>query len=367
MKFQQNKRLQVLLNALSGSERELLKKRAEVERNEIIRQRKGSLSLDEAMLHLLDERAQAAEPASSTAEVKYTGMVVGLTRSRAAVQCDAEEMTVPLAPALAQVQKRAVAVGDMVQLTGDPLQVTTVLPRRSRLSRPDPASPHIERVLAANIDVVGLVTSVQLPLMRPRLLDRALLAIEHGGAMPILIATKIDRLTPQDRERELARLQPYQEQGIMVIPCSSASGEGLPALRAALADCTCVLVGHSGVGKSSLLNALDTALTLKTNELRKKGGQGRHTTIASRLYRLEGGIKLIDTPGVRAFGIWKMTAEEILVYFSEFTELAVDCAFNNCSHTHEPRCAVKDAVEAGDISPARYAAYQRLLGDDDEG
>jgi ribosome biogenesis GTPase len=128
-----------------------------------------------------------------------------------------------------------------------------------------------------------------------------------------------------------------------------------------------VLVGHSGVGKSSLLNALDATLMLRIGELQRGNGQGRHTTTASRLYHLEGDIHLIDTPGVRAFGIWKMTAEEIRAYFSEFLELADECAFTDCSHTHEPRCAVKDAVEAGDIASARYATYQRLLRDDDDG
>ncbi|HEY3377041.1 MAG TPA: ribosome small subunit-dependent GTPase A [Armatimonadota bacterium] len=368
MKFQEKKRFQVLLNALSEHDRAQLRTRAEVERKEIMGQRKGALSLDEAMLHLLERARATPESAPTEAEAKFTGLVVGLSRRHASVQsADEEERTAPLAPALAQAQKSAIAVGDRVHLSGDPLQVTTVLPRRTRLSRPDPGSPHIERVLAANIDVVAVVTATKLPPMRPRLLDRALLAIEQGGALPILVATKIDLLTEEERARELARYDAYITRGIPVVPCSSATGEGLPALRAALADRTCVLVGNSGVGKSSLLNALDPALTLPTRELHKGSGQGRHTTTASRLYRLEGNIRLIDTPGVRAFGIWKMTEAEIRVYFHEFTDLEDGCAFNNCSHTHEPRCAVKDAVHAGDILPERYAAYVRLLGDDDEG
>ncbi|MHB9129586.1 MAG: ribosome small subunit-dependent GTPase A [Armatimonadota bacterium] len=367
MKFLEKKRLQAQLAALPGSGHQQLRKRAETERNEILRQYKRAPSMDEVMLHLLDRDRSEPAQVSVEDEAKFTGLVVGLTRSRATVQVeDGEDLTVPLAPALAQVQKRAVAVGDMVRLDGDPLQVQAVLPRRTRLSRPDPGAAHIERVLAANIDVVGLVTSVKLPPMRPRLLERALLAIEHGGATPIIVATKIDALTPAEREHELARLDQFSAQGILIIPCSAATGEGLPELRSALAERTCVLVGHSGVGKSSLLNALDSTLTLPTGELRKGDGRGRHTTTASRLYRLEGGIRLIDTPGIRAFGLWKMTAEEMRACFSEFTELADDCAFSNCSHTHEPRCAVKQAVEDGEIPATRYAAYQRLLQDDED-
>ena len=366
MRFQEKSRLKAHLTALPDNERQQLKKRAESARDEILRQTRRAPSVDEMMLQLLDNAREAPEVAAVGEEARYTGLVVGLSRRRAAVECDGEELTAPLSPALAQMAKSAIALGDMVRLDGDPLQVMTVLPRRTRLSRPDPHSPQIERVLAANIDVVGLVTSLKQPQMRPRLLERALLAIEHGGAMPVIVATKVDLLTPEERERELARLQPYQALGIRVIPCSSATGEGLPALRAALAGCTCVLVGHSGVGKSSLLNALDATLSLRTGEIRRGDGQGRHTTSASRLYHLEGDIRLIDTPGVRAFGVWKMTAEEIRAYFSEFLPLAADCAFTNCSHTHEPRCAVKAAVEAGEITAARYANFQRLLRDDED-
>ncbi len=368
MRFQEKSRLKVQLASLSGSEQQQLKKRAELARQEILQHARRAPSIDELMLHLLDTARVAPTTMAASADARYTGLVVGLSRRHATVECDGEDLTLtaPLAPALAQKAKTAIALGDRVRLDGDPLQVMTVLPRRTRLSRPDPASPHIERVLAANIDVVGLVTSLARPQMRPRLLERALLAIEHGGATPIIVATKVDLLTPEEREQELGRLQTYQALGIQVIPCSSTTGEGLPALRAALAGRTCVLVGHSGVGKSSLLNGLDATLALLTGELRTGSGQGRHTTTASCLYHLEGDIRLIDTPGVRAFGKWKMTAEEIRAYFSEFLALADDCAFGNCSHTHEPRCAVKDAVETGEISPARYARYQRLLSDDQE-
>jgi len=365
LRFQEKSRLAVQLATLAGSERQQLKKRAELARDVILRDTRRAPSVDEMMLQLLDSARVAAEDAAETV-ARYTGQVIGLSRRHATVQCDGEELTAPLSSALAQQAKSAIALGDLVRLDGDPLQVKTVLPRRTRLSRPDPGSPHIERVLAANIDIVGLVTSLARPAMRPHLLERALLAIEHGGATPLIVATKVDLLTPEERVREIGRLDAYQAQGIRVIPCSSSTGEGLPALRAALAGCICVLVGHSGVGKSSLLNGLDATLALRTGELHHGSGQGRHTTTGSCLYRLDGDIRLIDTPGVRAFGVWKMTAEEIRAYFSEFVEWADGCAFGNCRHTHEPRCAVKGAVETGDISPARYAHYLRLLREDED-
>ena len=367
MRFQEKSRLAAQLATVPGHERQQLKKRAELARDEILRATRRAPSVDEMMLQLLDSAHETPKVAEVGAEARYTGLVVGLSRRHAAVLCDGAELAAALSPALAQLAKSAIALGDMVRLDGDPLQVLTVLPRRTRLSRPDPGSPHIERVLAANIDVVGLVTSLTQPQMRPRLLERALLAIEHGGAAPIIVATKVDLLTPEEREHELARLSPYQALGIPVIPCSSTTGEGLPSLREALAGRTCVLVGHSGAGKSSLLNGLDATLSLRTGELHHGSGQGRHTTTMSRLYHLTGDIRLIDTPGVRAFGVWKMTAEEIRAYFDEFSAPAEDCAFVDCTHTHEPRCAVKEAVEAGEISAARHATYLRLLRDEEDG
>ncbi|MHB9022908.1 MAG: ribosome small subunit-dependent GTPase A [Armatimonadota bacterium] len=365
VKFQEKQRLDNLLAALHKGERQKLYKRAGKLRNTLMSKEGRAPSLDELVLRLLDNE-QPADDVPMVTDKGRTGQVIGLVRGRAVVQCDGEEWDVPLSPALAQVQQSAVAVGDQVCLAGEPPRVAGVLPRRTRLARPDPGSAHIERILAANIDMVVRVVSTKQPSLRPRLLDRILLAIEQGGAVPLIAVTKVDLLGPEERARELARLHPYRALDIQVIPCSAMTGEGLPSLRAAMVDKVCVMVGHSGVGKSSLLNALDPALLLATNGPRKGDGKGRHTTTGSRLFRLEGGIRLIDTPGVREFGLWRMSAEEIRNCFRDFTDVALGCAFADCSHTHEPHCAVKEAVQSGRIARTRYAAYRRLLGDGEE-
>ncbi|HEY3375949.1 MAG TPA: ribosome small subunit-dependent GTPase A [Armatimonadota bacterium] len=363
MKFQDKQRLRAQLEKLGENERKKLVRQAAQLRKDAIRKGGHVPSHDDMLLRVLENAPTFMHDCPPAVAGQYAGQIVRLTAGRALVLCDDGEQDMPLAPALAQVQQSAIAVGDQVRWGGTPPYVTTVLPRRTRLSRPDPGAAHIERIIAANIDVVVLVTSLKLPPCRPRLLDRILLAVEHGGAAPLIVATKVDLLGEEERASELARLQRYRQLGIPVIACSSASGEGIPMLRESLCEKTCVMVGHSGVGKSSLLNALDPALRLSTNDLRKGDGKGRHTTTASRLYRLEGGISLIDTPGVREFGLWRMSGAEIRGYFPEFVAVASGCAFADCSHTHEPHCAVKEAVQCGDIAHARYATYRRLLGE----
>ena len=147
-----------------------------------------------------------------------------------------------------------------------------------------------------------------------------------------------------------------------VIACSSRTGEGLDALRDAVRGMTSALVGHSGVGKSSILNALDERLQIATGDLHRRG-TGRHTTTSSTLHDLGGGTLLIDTPGIREFGLWDLEPDTLREYFPEFDEAAESCRFNDCTHLHEPQCEVKERVAAGEISPDRYDAYARLAED----
>ena len=253
--------------------------------------------------------------------------------------------------------KAGIAPGDMIAFdsTG---QIREVLPRRTTLSRPDPMNPRIERVIAANIDIVVMVASIRAPDLRPGLIDRYLIAIEKGGAEPVLCLTKMDLAASEAYLRPVA---PYRELGVQVFEISIRTGMGIGTLRDALRGKLSVLVGHSGVGKSSLLNALAPHALAETRAISEASGKGVHTTTGSSLHEADG-VRIIDTPGVREFGLWKITAAEVLRSFREFEPFAAECQFADCSHTHEPVCGVKEAADSGRISRARFEAYLRLLG-----
>jgi ribosome biogenesis GTPase len=246
------------------------------------------------------------------------------------------------------------AIGDRVLYSPDRRRVEEILPRRTVLSRSDPGNPHRERVIAANIDVVVNVVSLKSPPLRPGLIDRYLIATGKSGAEPLLCVNKIDLL---ESAADLEPVQPYQAAGIPVILCSATTGDGIPELLEALAGKLCVFAGHSGVGKSSLLNALDPQLDLVTGTVSLGNDKGRHTTTSSALYHLAGGAIVIDTPGIREFGLWNITAADVRLYYREFD--AYSCDFSDCSHTHEPGCGVKAAAAAGGV--ARYEGYVRIL------
>jgi ribosome biogenesis GTPase len=248
------------------------------------------------------------------------------------------------------------AIGDNVLFSSDRHRIEEILPRRTLLSRTDPGNPHLQRIIAANIDTVVNVVSVKSPPLRPGLIDRYLIATQKSGAEPLLCVNKIDLLA---NAGELDPIRPYQDANIPVVMCSATTGEGLALLLEALAGKLCVFAGHSGVGKSSLLNALDPRLDLGTGTVSDGNGKGRHTTTSSALYHLPGSAIVIDTPGIREFGLWNVSRADVRQYYPDFA--AYSCAFSDCSHTHEPGCGIKTAVESGRIGMARYQAYCRIL------
>jgi len=288
-------------------------------------------------------------PKKILAQETRPGLVIGIGSGQCQLLCGNDPIEARRPPGL--------AVGDRVLISASG-RIEEVLPRSATLSRPDPHNPRLARVIAANIDAVVIVASVRSPQLRPGLIDRYLIAIERGGGQSILCVNKLDLV---EGENDLAPIDPYRMLGVPIFPCSAATGQGIAALEAALAGKLCVLVGHSGVGKSSLLNALSPELDLATQAVSEVHGKGRHTTSGSALYDLPNGARIIDTPGIREFGLWDMGPEELRGHFPEFAALAHRCGFPDCSHTHEPHCAVKQAMEAGEISPARYRSYCRIL------
>jgi len=240
-----------------------------------------------------------------------------------------------------------VAPGDMVQVENE--AVCGIAPRRTTLSRKDPGNIHIEKVVAANIDLIVIVAAADNPPFRPGLVDRYLLAAARGGVTPVLCLTKVDL-------GDTALADTFR---IPLVRYSKPTGRGLDELRELLAGSTAVLVGQSGVGKSSLLNALAGEVRAKTGEISEATGKGMHTTTASRLYELENGAKIIDTPGIREFGLGEITLEEVKAAFPEF--LDAGCRFRDCRHATEPDCPV---LAAGG---PRHRAYLRLLGEVERG
>ena len=289
------------------------------------------------------------------------GTIGWLGRGVCRVWRGGEEIHCDLPPELALGQQTDLAVGDEVIYAerGGRSIVRTVLPRRTWLSRQHPGVRARERVVAANVDAVVVVASVRTPRLRVRLLDRYLVAIRRGGAQPVIVVNKIDLLAEAERSAVLEVFDPYRAIEVPVLPCAASTGRGVGELRAALAGRLCVFVGQSGVGKTSLLNALEPGTGAATAEVGQVG-KGRHTTTASSLYHLANGTRVLDTPGIREFGLYDVGAEEIEEAFPEFTGEALACRFTDCTHLHEPGCGVRAAVAEGRIAAERYDSYRGL-------
>jgi ribosome biogenesis GTPase len=254
------------------------------------------------------------------------------------------------------------AVGDRVHVralepgTG---QIVEVLPRVRVLSRRDPQPGRREReqVIVANPDQAIFVFACTQPDPHSGMLDRFLVTAEAARLPAVVCANKIDLLPRAQAEKFF---DVYAHIGYPVIYTSATTGEGIEDLRAQVAGKLSVLAGPSGVGKSSLLNALQPGLGLRARAISRLTTKGRHTTVVPELLPLDGGGYLADTPGLRALALWDIAPEELDAYFPEIRPHVSACGFSDCSHTHEPDCAVRAALAAGAIHPARYASYQRM-------
>lgn len=274
-----------------------------------------------------------------------------------------------------------VALGDRVRISVHEVHeedtikpegvIEAVLPRERAFTRQMPAPegraaerlPDRERVIIANPDQVVFVFACANPEPRHRMLDRFLVIAERQNIPALIVVNKIDLCGEEEARRLFA---PYERIGYPVLYTSAETGQGVDGLRRALQGKTSALTGPSGVGKSSLLNAMQPGLGLAVKSVSEATAKGRHTTVASQLFELEGGGHVADTPGIRQIGLFNIEPAELDGYFPEFRPYLGECRFSDCRHFKEPGCAVRAAAERGEISPERLESYRRLREEAEE-
>ncbi len=261
-----------------------------------------------------------------------------------------------------------ISVGDRVDFEEkeDANVIVKILDRKNYIIRKSSNLSKHSQIIAANVDQAFLIVTVNYPLTTTTFIDRFLAAAEAYRIPVNLIFNKIDRYRPNDMER-LAELKGiYELIGYKCFEISAKEGTHLDIIREALKGKINLLSGHSGVGKSTLINAIQPGLDLKTGEISEAHSQGKHTTTFSEMFELDFDGYIIDTPGIRGFGTIDMEKEEMSHFFPEIFRTSEHCQFNNCSHLHEPKCAVKGAVEVGEISMTRYESYLGMIMEDED-
>ena len=263
-----------------------------------------------------------------------------------------------------------VAVGDRVHFEIDSHaqanegNITQIEERQNYIVRKSVNLSKQTHIIASNIDQVFLLVTLNNPPTFPAFIDRFLVTAEAYQIPTVLLFNKIDTYTNAELD-DLKILQNiYQEIGYVTQSISAINGEGVDTIKTLMQDKVSMFSGHSGVGKSTLVNAISPELALKTAAISKQHQQGMHTTTFAEMFALFDGIRIIDTPGIKGFGVVDMLPEEIGNYFPEFYKRKIDCKFHNCIHINEPKCAIIDAVENEEIALSRYTSYVQMMEED---
>ena len=262
-----------------------------------------------------------------------------------------------------------VAVGDFVEITCNQegtAFITAIDDRRNYIIRKSSNLSKQSHIIAANVDQAFLVVTVNYPETSTKFIDRFLASAEAYRVPVVLVFNKCDLLSAEELHYQEMMMQLYDTIGYQCVSVSAIEGTGLDALHDLMKGKITLLSGHSGVGKSTLINSLLPGVNLRTSEISDAHNTGMHTTTFSEMLKLPDGGWLIDTPGIKGFGTFDMEREELSSYFREIFHFSKDCRFSNCTHTHEPGCAVLKALENHYIAQSRYESYLSMLDDKDE-
>jgi len=261
-----------------------------------------------------------------------------------------------------------ITVGDVVEVLNseeDEAVISELEPRKNYLIRKSTNLSKESHIIASNIDQIVVVLTVAMPRTPLGFVDRVLATAEAYDIPVILAFNKVDIYSPTDEDRFDELIGIYGPIGYSMLATSAITAKGIPELREMMKDKTTLFTGQSGVGKSSLINALDANLDLWVDEISDYNDKGKHTTTFAEMHFTDFGARLIDSPGLRSFGMIDIDKEHLAHYFKEMEQFLGECKFNNCVHINEPGCAIKKAIERGDISESRYRNYLMMFNDED--